>query len=249
VTAAAAGAAPLAATTSPLIVDGLSAGYGDTQVLWDVSLRIEPGEIVALIGSNGAGKSTLLGAMSAVVKTWSGSVRYGERLLTGLEPDRIVSAGVVQVPQGRRLFGSLTVEDNLRMGAYLRTDREVDADLQRILGLLPRLRERYDYLAGRLSGGEQQQVAIARALMGRPQVLLIDEMSLGLAPVLVDHLIELLTQIHKSGVSILIVEQDVQTALEVSSRAYVLETGRVTLSGPSAQLLDDPQVKKAYLGV
>ncbi|MDP9105410.1 MAG: ABC transporter ATP-binding protein, partial [Candidatus Eremiobacteraeota bacterium] len=225
-------------TTIPLVIDNVSAGYGDTQVLWDVSLRLDPGEIVALIGSNGAGKSTLLGAISAVVKTWGGSVRYGERLLTGLEPDRIVSAGVLQVPQGRRLFGSLSVEDNLRMGAYLRTDREVDADLERILGLLPRLRERYDFLAGRLSGGEQQQVAIARALMARPQVLLIDEMSLGLAPVLVDHLIELLTQIHKTGVSILIVEQDVQTALEVSTRAYVLETGRVTLSGPSAQLLD-----------
>ncbi len=236
-------------TTIPLVIDNVSAGYGDTQVLWDVSLRLDPGEIVALIGSNGAGKSTLLGAISAVVKTWGGSVRYGERLLTGLEPDRIVSAGVLQVPQGRRLFGSLSVEDNLRMGAYLRTDREVDADLERILGLLPRLRERYDFLAGRLSGGEQQQVAIARALMARPQVLLIDEMSLGLAPVLVDHLIELLTQIHKTGVSILIVEQDVQTALEVSTRAYVLETGRVTLSGPSAQLLDAPQVKKAYLGV
>ncbi|HEY0383297.1 MAG TPA: ABC transporter ATP-binding protein [Candidatus Elarobacter sp.] len=238
-----------ALTTSPLIIDNVSAGYGDTQVLWDVSMRVEPGEIVALIGSNGAGKSTLLGAISAVVKTWGGSVRYGERMLTGLEPDRIVKAGILQVPQGRRLFGSLTVEDNLRMGAYLRTDREVDADLERILGLLPRLRERYDYLAGRLSGGEQQQVAIARALMARPQMLLIDEMSLGLAPVLVDHLIELLAQIHKTGVSILIVEQDVQTALEVSSRAYVLETGRVTLSGPSAQLLDDPKVKKAYLGV
>jgi branched-chain amino acid transport system ATP-binding protein len=235
--------------TSPLVIDGVSAGYGDTQVLWDVSMRVDPGEIVALIGSNGAGKSTLLGAISAVVKTWGGSVSYGDTKLTGLEPDRIVKAGVLQVPQGRRLFGSLTVEDNLRMGAYLRTDREVDADLERILGLLPRLRERYDFLAGRLSGGEQQQVAIARALMARPQVLLIDEMSLGLAPVLVDHLIELLTQIHKTGVSILIVEQDVQTALEVSTRAYVLETGRVTLSGPSSQLLDDPQVKKAYLGV
>jgi branched-chain amino acid transport system ATP-binding protein len=235
--------------TSPLVIDNVSAGYGDTQVLWDVSMRVEPGEIVALIGSNGAGKSTLLGAISAVVKTWGGSVSYGEQRLTGLEPDRIVKAGVLQVPQGRRLFGSLSVEDNLRMGAYLRTDREVNADLERILGLLPRLRERYDFLAGRLSGGEQQQVAIARALMARPQVLLIDEMSLGLAPVLVDHLIELLAQIHKTGVSILIVEQDVQTALEVSTRAYVLETGRVTLSGPSAQLLDDPQVKKAYLGV
>ena len=235
--------------TSPLAVENLSAGYGDTQVLWDVSLRVDAGEIVALIGSNGAGKSTLLGALSGVVSTWSGTVRYGERVLTGSEPDRIVRAGLVQVPQGRRLFSSLTVEDNLLMGAYLRTDNEVRSDLERILTLLPRLRERIDYLAGRLSGGEQQQVAIGRALMARPQVLLIDEMSLGLAPVLVDHLIELLAQINQTGVSILIVEQDVQTALEVSSRAYVLETGRITLSGPSAQLLDDPQVKKAYLGV
>jgi len=237
------------AATRALAIDALSAGYCDTQVLWDVSIAVEPGEIVALIGSNGAGKSTLLGAVSGVVRTWSGGVRYGDRALTGLEPDRIVSAGVVQVPQGRRLFGSLTVEENLRMGAYLRNDREVESDLARMLTLLPRLRERYDFLAGRLSGGEQQQVAIARALMARPQMLLIDEMSLGLAPVLVDQLIELLGQIHATGVSILIVEQDVQTALEVSSRAYVLETGHITLSGPSAQLLDDPLVKKAYLGV
>jgi branched-chain amino acid transport system ATP-binding protein len=235
--------------TGPLVIDSLCAGYGDTQVLWDVSLHVEQGEVVALIGSNGAGKSSLLGAVSGVVKTWSGTVRYGERSLTGLEPDRIVVAGVLQVPQGRRLFGSLSVEDNLRMGAYLRNDREVDADLERMLTLLPQLRERYDYLAGRLSGGEQQQVAIARALMARPQLLLIDEMSLGLAPVLVDQLVELLARINTTGVSILIVEQDVQTALEVSSRAYVLETGRITLSGPSADLLDDPQVKKAYLGV
>jgi branched-chain amino acid transport system ATP-binding protein len=234
---------------SALVVDGLSAGYGDTQVLWDVSLRIDPGEIVALIGSNGAGKSSLLGAISGVVKTWSGGARYGDVGLTGLEPDRIVQAGVLQVPQGRRLFGSLTVEENLLMGAYLRRDGEVQSDLERILQMLPRLRERYGFLAGKLSGGEQQQVAIARALMARPQVLLIDEMSLGLAPVLVDALIDVLATIHATGVSILIVEQDVQTALEVSSRAYVLETGRVTLSGTSAQLLDDPLVKKAYLGV
>jgi branched-chain amino acid transport system ATP-binding protein len=243
--------AAVAATVAPsaLVVEGLSAGYGDTQVLWDVSLRVEPGEIVALIGSNGAGKSTLLGAISGVVKTWSGSARYGDVTLTGLEPDRIVSAGVLQVPQGRRLFGSLTVEENLLMGAYLRRDGEVKTDLERILTMLPRLRERFGFLAGKLSGGEQQQVAIARALMARPKLLLIDEMSLGLAPVLVDALIDVLGAIHATGVSILIVEQDVQTALEVSSRAYVLETGRVTLSGASASLLDDPQVKKAYLGV
>ena len=232
-----------------LRVESLSAGYGDTQVLWDVSLEVQPGEIVAIIGSNGAGKSTLLGAISGLVKTWGGSATFGAQALTGLPPDRIVSAGVVQVPQGRRLFGSLTVEDNLLMGAYLRKDREVKDDLERILELLPRLRERFRFLAGRLSGGEQQQVAIARALMARPKVLLIDEMSLGLAPVLVDSLLEILTAINATGLGIVIVEQDVQTALETAARAYVLETGRITLSGPSAQLLDDPQVQKAYLGV
>ena len=232
-----------------LRVEGLAAGYADTQVLWDVSFEIGPGEIVSIVGSNGAGKSTLLGAISGLVDVWGGRISYGEHVLTGLSPDRIVKAGIVQVPQGRRLFGALTVEENLLMGAYLRRDGEVQADLEKMLELLPRLRERFTFLAGRLSGGEQQQVAIARALMARPQMLLIDEMSLGLAPVLVDQLIELLAQIHQTGVSILIVEQDVQTALEVSSRAYVLETGRVTLSGPSPQLLDDPQVKKAYLGV
>ena len=235
--------------TRPFVVENLCAGYGDTQVLWNVSLRVEPGEIVALIGSNGAGKSTLLGAISGIVKTWGGEARFGDEVVTGLEPDRVVAAGVVQVPQGRRLFGSLTVEENLLMGAYLRRDDEVRGDLERIVTILPRLRERFDYLAGRLSGGEQQQVAIARALMARQKGLLIDEMSLGLAPVLVDALLEVLQTIHATGVSILIVEQDVQTALEVSARAYVLETGRVTVSGPSAQLLDDPQVKKAYLGV
>ncbi len=232
-----------------LRIEGLCAGYGDTQVLWDVSLEVRPGEIVAIIGSNGAGKSTLLGAVSGLVKTWSGSATFGDRALTGLPPDRIVSAGVVQVPQGRRLFGSLTVEENLLMGAYLRRDREVNDDLERILTMLPRLRDRFRYLAGRLSGGEQQQVAIARALMARPKLLLIDEMSLGLAPVLVDALLDILATINATGLGIAIVEQDVQTALETAARAYVLETGRITLSGPSAQLLDDPQVQKAYLGV
>ena len=153
------------------------------------------------------------------------------------------------MPQGRRLFGGLTVRENLLMGAYLRTDREVTADLERCLELLPRLRQRYEFLAGKLSGGEQQQVAIARALMARPKVLLIDEMSLGLAPVLVDQLLEILTQIHADGVTIVMVEQDVQTALEFADRAYVLETGRIVKSGPARELLDDPAVKKAYLGI
>jgi branched-chain amino acid transport system ATP-binding protein len=232
-----------------LTVENLSAAYGDTQVLWDVSLALEPRAIVALIGSNGAGKSTLLGAMSGLVSKRGGRVRFGEHDLTALPPDEIVRAGVVQVPQGRRLFGALTVHENLLMGAYLRRDREVTSDLERVLTLLPRLKERYTYFAGRLSGGEQQQVAIARALMARPKVLLIDEMSLGLAPVLVDQLLEILTAINNEGVTILMVEQDVETALEFAERAYVLETGRIVLSGPSSTLLDDPQVRKAYLGV
>jgi len=230
-------------------VKNLSASYGDTRVLWDVSLEVGEGEVVALIGSNGAGKSTLLGAISGLVHIDAGSVQYGGRELAHQAPDQIVRAGVVQVPQGRRLFGSLTVRENLLMGAYLRDDKEVKADLERALELLPRLRERFEFLAGRLSGGEQQQVAIARALMARPKVLLIDEMSLGLAPVLVDQLLVIMEQIHKSGVTILMVEQDVQTALEFAQRAYVLETGRIILSGPSASLLNDPSVKKAYLGV
>jgi len=239
----------IATAVDALVVEHLDAGYGDTQVLWDVSLTLAPGEIVALIGSNGAGKSTLLGAISGQVSVSGGCVRFGERDLTGAPTDQIVSAGLLQVPQGRRLFGSLTVEENLRMGAFLRRDREVESDLQEILQMLPRLRERYDFLAGRLSGGEQQQVAIARALMARPKTILIDEMSLGLAPVLVDQLLEILKIIHARGVAILMVEQDVQTALEFSQRAYVLETGRITLQGPSAELLDDPNVKRAYLGI
>jgi branched-chain amino acid transport system ATP-binding protein len=241
--------AVLPVTGAVLRVEHLNAGYGDTQVLWDVSLEIHPGEIVAIIGSNGAGKSTLLGAISGLVKTWSGSVTYGGQDLTGKQPDRLVSAGVVQVPQGRRLFGSLTVEENLLMGAFLRRDNEVKSDLEKLLVMLPRIKERYGFLAGHLSGGEQQQVAIARALMARPKVLLIDEMSLGLAPVLIDQLLEIIKTIHATGVSIVMVEQDVQTALECSSRAYVIETGRFILSGPSSELLDDPNVKKAYLGV
>jgi branched-chain amino acid transport system ATP-binding protein len=232
-----------------LVVDALSAGYGDTRVLWDVSMSVEPGEIVALIGSNGAGKSSLLGAISGLVRIDGGAVRFAGQDLTRLPPDAIVRTGVVQVPQGRRLFGSLTVRENLLMGAYARSDGDVPADLARVLELLPRLAERYEFLAGRLSGGEQQQVAIARALMARPKVLLIDEMSLGLAPVLVDQLLLILRQINDSGVGILMVEQDVQTALEFATRAYVLETGRVTLSGAAADLLDDPLVQKAYLGI
>jgi len=232
-----------------LVVDAVSAGYGDTQVLWDVSLRVESGEIVALIGSNGAGKSTLLATISGLVKRRGGSITAGGAALHALTADAIVRAGVVQVPQGRRLFNALSVRENLLMGAYVRRDREISADLSRVLDLLPRLKARYDILGGRLSGGEQQQVAIARALMARPKLLLIDEMSLGLAPVMVDQQRDILTTINASGVSILMVEQDVQTALEFASRAYVLESGRIALAGVARDMLDDRQVRKAYLGV
>ena len=231
-----------------LVIDNLSAAYGDTRVLWDVSMQIGPGETVALIGSNGAGKSSLLGAISGLVKHLGGGVRFGEHDLSNLTPDEIVKFGVVQVPQGRRLFGALTVHENLLMGAYLRRDADIASDLERVLELFPRLKERYTFLAGRLSGGEQQQVAIARAMMARPKVMLIDEMSLGLAPVLVDQLLEILASIHRSGVAILMVEQDVQTALEFAERAYVLETGRVVLAGPCARLLDDPACAKPISG-
>jgi len=218
-------------------------------VLWDVGLEIACGDLVALIGSNGAGKSTLLGAVSGQVKVVGGGVSFGDRELTGLPPEQIVASGIVQIPQGRRLFGALSVRENLLMGAYLRDDREVESDLQRVLELFPRLRERYDFLAGRLSGGEQQMVAIARGMMARPKILLVDEMSLGLAPVLVDQLLEIIRDIHAQNVGILLVEQDVQTALECTERAYVLEGGHVRLTGPSTAMLDDPQIKKAYLGV
>jgi branched-chain amino acid transport system ATP-binding protein len=232
-----------------LRVKSVGAGYGDTQVLWDVSLEVRPGEIVALVGSNGAGKSTLLATISGLVRCRSGKITYGTKNLDSMNPVEIVEAGIAHVPQGRRLFGSMTVRENLLMGAYLRKDKEIVADLESILTTFPRLRERYAYLAGRLSGGEQQMVAIGRALMSRPSLLMIDEMSLGLAPVLVDTLLETLREIHRRGVSILMVEQDIETALEFASQGYVLETGRVTLYGNSGQLLDDPRVQKAYLGV
>ena len=228
---------------------GVDAGYGDTQVLWDVSLTLARGEIVALVGSNGAGKSTLLATISGLVRLRSGTIAVEGTDLRGHSPDEIVRRGVVQVPQGRRLFAGLTVRENLLMGAYLRSDGEVASDIERVLEMFPRLRERFDFLGGRLSGGEQQMVAIGRALMARPRVLLIDEMSLGLAPVMVDQLLAILTRINAEGLSVLLVEQDVQTALEIAGRAYVLETGHVTRSGASADLLGDDRIRAAYLGL
>jgi branched-chain amino acid transport system ATP-binding protein len=236
--------------TPPLLqVTGLSAGYGMTPVLFDVDLDLARGELVALIGANGAGKSTLLGALSGLVRVFRGTVRFADRPITELRPEMIVASGLVHVPQGRRLFGTMTVERNLLLGAYRRRDREVPADVERILQYFPALRDKLDRDAGTLSGGEQQMVAIGRGLMARPKLLMIDEPSLGLAPNIVDRVMEIVKTINQDGTAVLLVEQDVVLALEIADRGYVLENGRIVMSGPAAELRRDPAVRKAYLGV
>jgi branched-chain amino acid transport system ATP-binding protein len=233
-----------------LRVEGVDVGYGDTQVLWDVGLEVGDGEVVALLGSNGAGKSTLLATISGLLRPWAGRIWYAGQDIGGLPPEKLVGRGLVQVPQGRRLFPGLTVEQNLRLGAYRRRDaRETAPDFARVVALFPVLRERLHQPAGSLSGGEQQMCAIGRALMARPRLLLIDELSLGLAPAVVEGLWPALREVNAAGTSILLVEQDVQLALENSRRGYVLDTGRIVLSGPSADLLADPRIVSAYLGV
>lgn len=235
-----------------LVVRGLDAGYGDTQVLWDVSLEVGPGETVALVGANGAGKSTLLAAISGLLRPWQGEVVFAERHIEHMSAERIVALGMAHVPQGRRLFAALSVEANLALGAYTRRAGSTSAikeDLDRVYQLLPVLRERRTQLAGSLSGGEQQMCAIGRGLMARPQVLLIDEMSLGLAPKVVDDLLEAIDVIHREQrLSFLLVEQDVQIALERADRGYVIENGRIVVSGPGAELLGSAEVRAAYLG-
>jgi len=232
-----------------LRVDQLSAGYGLTPVLFQVDFELSAGELVALIGANGAGKSTLLGALSGLVGISGGRFSFADRPLTGLRPEAIVASGLIHVPQGRRLFGSMTVERNLLLGAYRRHDREVRDDLQRILGYFPALRDKLNREAGTLSGGEQQMVAIGRGLMGRPKLLMIDEPSLGLAPNIVDRVMEIVKTINQDGTAVLLVEQDVVLALEIADRGYVLENGRIAMSGPASELRRDPAIRKAYLGV
>jgi branched-chain amino acid transport system ATP-binding protein len=225
------------------------AGYGEAQVLWDVSLRVEAREIVALVGANGAGKTTLLSTIAGLVAPTRGSIIFEGAQIAGRTPEKIVAKGIGLVPQGRRLFGGLTVHENLLMGAFHRRDTDVAADIERIYGTFARLRERGDQLAGTLSGGEQQMCAIGRALMGRPKLLLVDELSLGLAPIIVQQLLEVLAALRKDGMTIVLVEQDVQIALETADRGYVIENGRVTLSGDARTVLADPHVKTAYLGL
>ncbi len=234
----------------PLLqVRGLTAGFGAGPVLFGVDMDVFAGELVALIGANGAGKSTLLGVLSGLLRATGGRVTFAGRDITNARAERVVAAGLVHVPQGRRLFGSLSVERNLRLGAYLRRDREVGADLARVLDYFPALKDKLGRDAGRLSGGEQQMVAIGRGLMARPRLLMIDEPSLGLAPKVVDRVVDVARAINRDGTSILLVEQDVLVALEVAGRGYVMENGRVVLGGAARQLERDPEIRRAYLGV
>jgi len=236
--------------SEPLLeVSGLSAGYGEVPVLSDVALKVNAGEIVTLVGSNGAGKTTLLRALSRVLGA-TGTLRFDGRDIARMSPEQVFALGLVQVPEGRQLFDRMSVEDNLRMGAYRRADNaKVAETFARVYELFPRLKERRAQIAGSLSGGEQQMVAIGRALMAAPRLLAVDEMSLGLAPVVVDQLLGILTEIRKQGVTVLLVEQDVFAAFSVADRGYVMETGRIVREGAVAELEKDPEVQKAYLGV
>ncbi len=232
-----------------LELEDLHVYYGNIHALKGVSLAVEVGEIVALLGANGAGKSTTLKTVSGLLRPRSGSVRFEDEDLTQIPPHRIVERGVVQVPEGRRIFGQLTVLENLEMGAFTRTDtRGIREDLERVFALFPRLRERSGQVAGTLSGGEQQMLAIGRALMARPRVLLMDEPSMGLAPVLVEQIFDAIQEINRQGTTILLVEQNAYMALQVAHRGYVLQTGQVVLQGSAAELRENPEVKRAYLG-
>ncbi|MGQ9568122.1 MAG: ABC transporter ATP-binding protein [Anaerolineae bacterium] len=233
-----------------LQVSRLRAGYGEINVLWDVDLHVEPGEVVALVGSNGAGKTTLLMTLAGLLKARQGSIVFLGEDITALSAPERVRRGLALVPEGRQLFQGLTVEENLKLGAYARRDgKEVRESLERVYALFPELAERRRQLAGTLSGGEQQMCAIGRGLMSAPKLLLIDELSLGLAPVVVDRLKGTIADIRKAGVTVLVVEQDVQTAFEISNRGYVLETGHIVREGPSEALLADPRIKEAYIGL
>jgi branched-chain amino acid transport system ATP-binding protein len=233
-----------------LTIEGLSAGYGDVRVLWDISLTVEAGEITCIVGSNGAGKSTLLRTISGLVSATSGRIIFAGDDITTIGADQVLARGIAHVPEGRRLFRGLNVRDNLLLGAYLRRDdAEIKRDLDYVFTLFPILRERQKQDAITLSGGEQQMCAIGRGIMSRPKLLMIDELSLGLAPRLVERLGEALIEINRTGITILLVEQDVMTAFEIARHGLIIETGRVGLRGTTAMLADDPGIRQAYLGM
>jgi branched-chain amino acid transport system ATP-binding protein len=232
-----------------LKLDNVKTYYGNIRALKGISMEVAEGEIVCLIGGNGAGKSTTLMTISGVLTPEEGDVIYQDQSIVSLRPDNIVQMGLCQVPEGRMIFPLLTVMENLDLGAYLRTDKDgIKKDFERVVGLFPILRERLKQAGGTLSGGEQQMLAIGRALMARPKLLLLDEPSLGLAPILIDTIFEIIHEINKQGTTILLVEQNAQLALQFSHRGYVIETGEIALADTSAALLNNEEVKKAYLG-
>jgi branched-chain amino acid transport system ATP-binding protein len=234
---------------APLLeLENVRTAYGAIEALKGISLTVEEGEVVTLIGSNGAGKSTTLRSISGLMPPHSGSIRYKGEEISTLPAQDIVRLGISQSPEGRRCFQRMTVRENLELGAYLRRDGNVNSDLDRVFDLFPRLRERERQKAGTMSGGEQQMLAMGRAMMANPTLLLLDEPSMGLAPILVDRIYETVAEINRQGMTILLVEQNANYALEVSKRGYVLETGHVVLSDASAALRDNPEVQKAYLG-
>ncbi len=232
-----------------LEVRDLAVNYGAIRALQGISFHVEEGEIVTLIGANGAGKSTTLKTISGLLRPAAGSLTYRGEPIAGIPADRIVKLGIIQVPEGRQIFAPLTVRENLEMGAYTRKDKsEIERSMKRVFASFPRLEERLTQRGGTLSGGEQQMLAMGRAMMAEPNLLLMDEPSMGLAPILVEEIFRIIQGINKQGVSILLVEQNAAMALSVASRAYVLETGRIVLEGPAQAVRENPDVKKAYLG-
>ena len=232
-----------------LTIDGLHAGYGATEILRGVSLAVNDGEIVAVLGSNGAGKSTLNQAISGVLRPWRGAIRFEGSAIDRVRPSAIVAQGLIHVPEGRRIFPNMTVAENLDLGCYRRARPRRAENRERVFGIFPRLKERQSQSAGTLSGGEQQMLAIGRGLMAEPKLLILDEPSLGLSPLLVEELFALIKSINSQGIALLLVEQNVVQSLEVARRAYVLDNGAIVLQGSAEEVRNDPNLKRAYLGM
>lgn len=231
-----------------LKVTGLKVAYGGIQAVKGVTFEVHEGELVSLIGANGAGKTTTLKAITGIQPAVGGDIEYLGKSIKGQGPWDLVKQGLVMVPEGRGTFTRMTITENLQMGAFVRNDKQVDADIDKVFAIFPRLKERRNQLAGTMSGGEQQMLAMGRALMAQPKVLLLDEPSMGLSPIMVDKIFEVVNDIHSRGTTVLLVEQNASRALQLASRGYVMDSGEVTMSGDAKQLLNDPKVRAAYLG-
>lgn len=232
-----------------LEVSGLRAGYGAVEVLRGVDLTIKRGDIVALLGSNGVGKTTFNAVLSGLIRPWAGKVSFKGRDITGIGAASVVDAGMSLVPEGRLIFPNMTVKENLILGSYRRARDNRDANIDKIVAIFPRLKERFEQKAGTLSGGEQQMLAIGRGMMAEPELLILDEPSLGLSPLLVEEMFNLIRRLNEEGLTILLVEQNVAQSLEIATTGYVLENGAISLSGPAATLMDDPNLQRSYLGI